>query len=285
MQCNEFVSVIEQEGLAPLPPAAQDHLADCDRCQNYFADLSSIVECAQQLPAEADPPQRIWVSLRAQLESEGLIHEPAVLAPHSSSTWLGNLRGFLTPRALATAGVGIALAFAAFLQLHRQNTTIARSSPAVQSSVPSQAQEPATRQANSQAPSPVQGTAMPTVQVPLQAQAQSSTQPLRVQHQVRRAQQAAPLASSIAPYDEHYVADTAGGLGMQVDASGADIGNPAVDASLRKNLRTVNEFIAECQTHLKKHPQDALAREYLNSALQQKAELIAALLDSGRSEQ
>jgi hypothetical protein len=28
-----------------------------------------------------------------------------------------------------------------------------------------------------------------------------------------------------------------------------------------------------------------LAREYLNSAYQQKAELIAALLDSGRSEQ
>ena len=40
-------------------------------------------------------------------------------------------------------------------------------------------------------------------------------------------------------------------------------GNPTVEAALRKNLRTVNEFIAECEKHLKKHPQDAMAREYL----------------------
>ncbi|MFI5096295.1 MAG: hypothetical protein ACHQIK_22980, partial [Candidatus Acidiferrales bacterium] len=61
-------------------------------------------------------------------------------------------------------------------------------------------------------------------------------------------------------------------------------GNSTVDASLRDNLRTVNEFIAECQQHLKQHPGDQLAREYLESAYQQKAELLAAMMDSGRSE-
>ena len=70
------------------------------------------------------------------------------------------------------------------------------------------------------------------------------------------------------------------------EASGSGVAdNPALDEALRKNLRTVNGFIAECQAHLKKHPQDMLAREYLNSAYQQKAELLAAILDSGRSEQ
>jgi len=61
-------------------------------------------------------------------------------------------------------------------------------------------------------------------------------------------------------------------------------GNSTVDASLRDNLRTVNEFIAECQQHLKQHPEDELAREYLESAYQQKAELLAAMMDSGGSE-
>jgi len=61
-------------------------------------------------------------------------------------------------------------------------------------------------------------------------------------------------------------------------------GNATVDASLRDNLRTVDEFIAECQQHLKQHPGDQLAREYLESAYQQKAELLAAMMDSGRSE-
>ena len=61
-------------------------------------------------------------------------------------------------------------------------------------------------------------------------------------------------------------------------------GNSTVDASLRQNLRTVDEFIAECEYHLKMNPQDELAREYQDSAYQQKAELLAAMMDSGRSE-
>jgi hypothetical protein len=61
-------------------------------------------------------------------------------------------------------------------------------------------------------------------------------------------------------------------------------GNAQVDASLRQNLRTLKEFIAECEQHLRKHPEDELAREYLNIAYQQKADLLAAIMDSGRSE-
>jgi ribosomal protein S15P/S13E len=49
-------------------------------------------------------------------------------------------------------------------------------------------------------------------------------------------------------------------------------------------LRTLNEFIAECEKHLKQNPQDQLAREYLYSAYQQKADLLAAMMDSGRSD-
>lgn len=60
--------------------------------------------------------------------------------------------------------------------------------------------------------------------------------------------------------------------------------NPAVDAALRQNLRTLNEFIAECQSRLKQDPQDQLTREYLNMAYQQKAELLNAMMDTGRSE-
>jgi DNA-directed RNA polymerase specialized sigma subunit len=60
--------------------------------------------------------------------------------------------------------------------------------------------------------------------------------------------------------------------------------NAAVDASLRQNLRTINEFIAECEARLKQNPQDQLTREYLNMAYQQKADLLNAMMDSGRSE-
>jgi len=56
-----------------------------------------------------------------------------------------------------------------------------------------------------------------------------------------------------------------------------------VDASLRDNLKKVNEFIAECERHLKEQPQDALTREYLSVAYQQKAELLSAIIERGRS--
>jgi hypothetical protein len=56
-----------------------------------------------------------------------------------------------------------------------------------------------------------------------------------------------------------------------------------VDASLQKNLRELDEFIAECSQHLKEQPQDELAREYLAAAYQQKAELLSAMIDRGRS--
>jgi len=61
-------------------------------------------------------------------------------------------------------------------------------------------------------------------------------------------------------------------------------GNSQVDAALRQNLRTLNAFIAECELRLKQNPQDELAREYLYTAYQQKADLLAAMMESGRGE-
>ena len=55
------------------------------------------------------------------------------------------------------------------------------------------------------------------------------------------------------------------------------------DVVLQQNLKEIDDFIADCERHLKQAPQDEVAREYLYSAYQQKAELLAAMLDRGRS--
>jgi hypothetical protein len=41
--------------------------------QRFAADLTSIVSAAHKLPAEVAPPARVWISLRAQLEKEGIL--------------------------------------------------------------------------------------------------------------------------------------------------------------------------------------------------------------------
>jgi hypothetical protein len=273
MKCNEFASVLEQQGLAPLPDAAQEHLAACIACQDFLADLDTIVANAREFPAELDPPQRIWVSLRAQLEAEGLVKESVVVDPEPSSNWLQNFRAWFTPRTMATAGVGLSLAIAAFLQLHKPH--VPPVSPSVVASLtPQQTQ-----------PEPV----APIVRPQVAQQAPSSPRLPAKAQQAKRLVPNEPFELPVlaaAPSDDVYFARSAALNQAENDVPNSSLAsNPALDESLRKNLRTVNQFIAECQAHLKKHPNDTLAREYLDSALQQKAELLAAMLDSGRSEQ
>jgi len=240
MQCKELKAILEHEGLAPLPPAARAHLAECAACQGFFADLSTIQSLAQEFPAEAAPPERLWISLRAQLTAEGIIRESVELS--AGAPWWQSVTAWLRPRTLATAGVGIVLIVTAiFLSRNAIPPPVARiSNPPVASPVASPVVPPVENSSLTPRPSPT----------------------------------------------EEAMAN--GGLVLnqaELDVPNMQLaGNATVDASLRDNLRTVNEFIAECQQHLKQHPGDQLAREYLESAYQQKAELLAAMMDSGRSE-
>jgi hypothetical protein len=111
MQCREVEVVLEQEGFVPVPEAARAHLAGCTSCQNLIADLTAIVATAHLLPAEVDPPQRLWTSLRVQLEEEGIIRS----TPRHA--WWPDFSEFFRPRALATAALGLLIVAAAVLQL------------------------------------------------------------------------------------------------------------------------------------------------------------------------
>src|SRR5258708_34058912 len=87
MLCKEVESVVEQEGLAPLPKEVNSHLAECRECRNYIADLTSIVDGARKMPSEIAPPDRIWISLPPQLDLEGIIREPAPLPASGQTSW------------------------------------------------------------------------------------------------------------------------------------------------------------------------------------------------------
>jgi hypothetical protein len=112
---------VEQEGLAPLPEAARAHVATCSHCRELVADLATIVSMANELPAEVDPPTRVWVSLRAQLELEGIIKTPVVAAHGERSSWRLSLSDLFRSRAVATATVGLLIVAAGILQLRQQS--------------------------------------------------------------------------------------------------------------------------------------------------------------------
>jgi hypothetical protein len=119
MLCKDVEIVVEQEGLAPLPEAARAHVATCSHCREFVADLAAIVSLAKELPAEVEPPARVWLSLQAQLELEGIIKTPVVPAHGGRSSWWLGFNDLFRGRALATAAVGLLIVAAGVLQLRQ----------------------------------------------------------------------------------------------------------------------------------------------------------------------
>jgi hypothetical protein len=126
MQCKDVEFVVEQEGLAPLPEAARAHVATCNHCQEYVADLATIVAVANELPAEVEPPARVWVSLQAQLELEGIIKTPAVRGHVEASSWWHGFSDLFRSRVLATATVGLLIIVAGVVQWQKPPDEVAQ---------------------------------------------------------------------------------------------------------------------------------------------------------------
>ncbi len=213
MQCHEFEQILEQ-GPAPLPADAATHVSACAQCRGLFADLKAIETMAGEFPSEVAPPEHIWVSLRAQLEEEGLIHAP--VAAGRGVGWFSALFGVLPRPALAAAYLACLVVGAILL------------------SVPSSIQENPASQVNQMQPAPAALTAqLNTVE-----------------------------SSALSGIHEH---------------------NPVVAASLRDNLALVDKFIALCEKNLREDPRNDAAREYLYGAYQQKADLLAMMMDRDAS--
>ncbi|HUL33251.1 MAG TPA: hypothetical protein VL128_05170 [Candidatus Eisenbacteria bacterium] len=269
MQCKDLELVVESEGLVLLTSEAREHLTLCPACRGFVSDLEFIAAAARAIPAEIEPPAHVWTSLRAQLEAEGLIKEPVTALEGVPSRiwprWFGL-------RSLITATAGAALLAAVLLLTH---TPVAPRAPAA--GTPAQAPV----QTNDSAPSPL--AAPPAAPAP-------SLAALSVPKAAFSAKRhsSGPTASRIkelAPSPSEDAGTTFAPSPVDQDFPDMELaGNSQVDASLRQNLRTLNEFIAECERHLKENPHDQLAREYLYTAYQQKADLLATMMDSARSE-
>jgi len=115
MECKNLLLELEASGLEErLSTAAVAHLDQCIHCSGLVADLKAIQSASLEL-AEVQPPERVWVSLRNQLESEGLIREPVAELVTTTSSRTA-LRPWFRP-ALAAAYMALLLVAAGMLGL------------------------------------------------------------------------------------------------------------------------------------------------------------------------
>jgi len=278
MECKDVEAVLEREGLSPLALSTREHLAGCETCRDLLADLSAIVTAAKEISGEENPPERVWVSLRAQLEAEGIIREREIAKEPTAAPWWQGFAELWRPRVLAMVGAGVLVAGGA---MYFSNDHAKVGGPAVATTAPPAATKSAetiknetggvvkapaaTLSAGNTARKPAGRTAAAEADGP--GEMRESKGELK------------PSPSELASFGE-----SAAVLDQTERFVPSRASNAVVEAALRENLRTLNEFIAECKARLKENPRDQLTQEYLNMALQQKAELLNAMMESGRSE-
>jgi hypothetical protein len=214
MGCSEFLDHIDQWIEGQEVPGARDHSRSCARCRGLAEDLGAIrIGAVTFLETDVEPPKRVWLAIRAQLEQEGLIRG-AVTRPAARPSWFDSIFSFIPRPALATAYVGALVVGA-----------IALSGPVHMRGTQDQWRE----------------------------STDSSTAQLSAQLDDAEKNAVASLASF----------------------------SPDVTNDLRQNLSIVDNDIALCKKSVQEEPESEIARDYLYSAYQQKADLLAQISERG----
>jgi hypothetical protein len=73
MQHKKTQVALNHDRHSPVLEVAGARFCERSSRENLGADLRSIVFAAHKLPAQVEPPARVWRSLRLQLEREGLL--------------------------------------------------------------------------------------------------------------------------------------------------------------------------------------------------------------------
>jgi hypothetical protein len=220
IQCAQFERMLEEQPDGPLPSAAAAHMKGCADCRLLWSDLEVIHATGMEWGREeVAPPERLWASLRTQMESEGLIRGRA-----AGAGWFGTWLGAAPRWALAGASISLLL-IAAMLASYQTNESQANDS---------------------------------------------------------RAAAALPARLNVSVATPKLVASD---LGKTLDGDLKRVfaslpeRNPLLASSLRENLGIVDNLIAVCEKSVREQPNDAMARDYLYGAYQQKAVLLATATD------
>ncbi len=115
MQCEQFEQFLVQQDEGALPKTALSHMEGCEACRALSADFGAIHKVALELGALGiSPPERVWISLRNQLEAEGLIRGPQTESLSANHSGDGRWAVFQRP-AFAGAFLGLVLAAASMI--------------------------------------------------------------------------------------------------------------------------------------------------------------------------
>jgi hypothetical protein len=212
MHCEQFMEYAPEWMEGQRSTEALAHRSSCSRCGALIADLEAIQRAAPLLDqALAEPPERVWLAVRAELEAQGMWR------PQRS--WRDRLADLVppVPRPALVGSFAALLAASALLFV--------------------------------------------------------TGGPHPLSDEISIAKMAPPAPANPFPAQLEKVAQK---TMLSVHAH-----DPAIVASYRQNMAIVDNFITVCEKKVAEDPRNDVARDYLLSAYQQKADLLASIVDLG----
>ena len=294
MECEAFVNQLDSWMDGERPAEARAHVATCPACRSLAEDFAAISAAAQtMLGDESEPPAYLWNSIRSQLEREGIIRHPrpgdlaacdAFVAQLDS--WMEGIRPADARAHLAACQSCSALAgdFDAITSVARSMAYEAPEPPAyLWNSIRAQLQqEGIIREAHSAAVRPLTDW-RGWFGLPRTALVGAFAAVLAIAGFFA----SGPLGRRINDYRwMQGTQNSTSPLSAQLDtvehATVASLkSDPTVSAALHKNLAIVDNYIALCEKSVREDPQNEMARDFLNGAYQQKADLLAQINERG----
>jgi hypothetical protein len=127
ISCSELQENLEGWLEGRRSPEQESHVRGCAHCRGVLTEVDAIITSARTFTDE-EAPERVWTSLRSELEKEGLIRDREATAPQRWTRWLEGVFESVPRPAIAGAYVVALLALSVSMvgpgpvQKHFQST-------------------------------------------------------------------------------------------------------------------------------------------------------------------
>jgi hypothetical protein len=275
--CRQFDAQLQGYFEGEHRLAVTAHAAACEYCGAVLADLLALRDAAGSLGSE-EPPGGLWASVRAKLIDEGIIRWPSEACRRFDAQLQSYLEGEDRPELCAHASecdyCGAVLGDLLLLR-----TAAAELKPE---------DPPARIWANVRTALAQEGVIGPRgnsarswlwwLWRPIPAAAVASLLLLAFVSLRSRTNSHRNASYAFDPGVESTVSEMERAFRAQSTTL-----DPRIKLAYDKSLATLNGEIRDCQASLAQQPDDSLTREYLTSAYNEKAEVLASALELGEA--
>lgn len=281
--CRQFDAQLEGYLEGEHRPSVTAHAAACEYCGPVLADLLALRSAASEL-AHEEPPSGLWASLKCKLIEEGLIQWSSEACRRFDAQLQSHLEGIDQPEARSHADAceycGAVLADLLLLRTAAREMEPeeppARTWANVRAALLQEGLIRPVRNRKSvwarwlwnPIPAAVLATCLVVVVVSVGSRNKSQPNP----HP--------PLQSVANAAVDPSVEMTVAGMERAFHVQSAAL-DPSIRLAYDKGLASLDGEIRECQASLARQPDDSLTREYLASAYNEKAEVLASALELG----